>query len=97
MYEFVQLLLAMAGVDADELHPAGTAAWRALPNDDPAKLLSCLLDSPHHALRIEVAQAAMADASRAISSAVDWGAVSREFQQLNRFRAAHPWAKRVTS
>lgn len=95
MYEFVHLLLAMAGIDGDELHPAGTAAWRALPDDDPAKLLSCLIDSPHHALRVEAAQAAMAQASRAVSAAADWGQIARETIALNSFRANHAEATRV--
>lgn len=95
VYEYGQKLLEKAGIAAADLHPPGTPAWVALPDEDPAKLLACVLDSPHHTARVEAAQAALADASRVVSAAADWGAVGREIHRRTSFRANHPEAKRV--
>ncbi len=97
VWEFGQKLLAEAGIAAEDLHPPGTAAWVALDDDDPAKILACVLDSPHHTARVEAGQVAMAAASRAVSAAADWGQVARETVALQSFRTSRPWAKRVVA
>jgi hypothetical protein len=56
----------------------GTAAWRALPDGDPAKLAAVLDGGRHHALRVELAQTARAEASRDISAVADWPAIATE-------------------
>lgn len=89
------MLLEKAGIDAEELHDPGTPEWMALDFDDPKKLLSCVLDSPHHTARVEAAQAAMAAASRSVAAAADWPQVAQETIALNTFRATRPWAKRA--
>jgi hypothetical protein len=43
------------------------------------------------------AQEAAAEASQAVSAAVDWRAVAQEWMQLQAFRAANPWARREAS
>jgi organic hydroperoxide reductase OsmC/OhrA len=75
----------------------GTPAWCALDDDDPAKLAALLDAAQHHALRVEIAQEARADASKVIEAAEDWPTISRKVKAHNNFQAAHPWAKRVTA
>ena len=65
---------------------AGTAAWRALAHDHPAKWAALLDAAQHHVLRVELAQEAMAEASKAVSEAADWPAVARELMQLHDAR-----------
>lgn len=74
----------------------GTPEWRALP-DGPVKLASLYDAAQHHALRLELNQEARAEASQAVSAAVDWPSISREIQQINEFRESRPWAKRAAS
>ncbi len=59
----------------------GSLPWQHLPTDDPAKLAAVLDAARHWALRVETAQDAMAEASRAISTAADWPAVARGMQR----------------
>ena len=73
----------------------GTPAWCALADDDPAKLAAVLDGGCRHALRLELGQEALAEASKAVAAAVDWRAVSAELNQRRTFRAANPWANRV--
>ena len=76
---------------------AGTPAWCALGDDDPAKLAALLDAAQHHALRVENCQQAKCEASREISAAADWPAIARELRDINEFYTANPWAKRVTA
>lgn len=62
---------------------AGTLTWRELPDDHPAKLAAIHDAARHHALRVECAQNALAEASQEISSAMDWPAVAREIRRRN--------------
>jgi hypothetical protein len=59
---------------------AGTPAWCALDDRDPRKWAALLDAARHHALRVETAQIALADASRAISEAGDWSGIAREMR-----------------
>lgn len=72
-YEFITALLG----SVDDLPVAGTPRWCGLPDDDPRKLLSLAAAGVHHVLRMEVAQEARAEASRAVSAAADWSSVGR--------------------
>jgi hypothetical protein len=65
---------------------AGTPQWSALPDDHPAKLAALLDAAQHHALRIETAQEARAQAAQAVSEAADWSAVAAA--TLRRRRSA---------
>jgi hypothetical protein len=85
---------ACAQANLGPLPAAGTPAWRALDDTDPRKLLGLAVAGEHHVLRVETAQAAVADASRAVSEAADWTAVAREVQQRATFRAERPWMRR---
>lgn len=76
---------------------AGTPAWRALDDTDPAKWAALLDGGQHWALRIDSCQEATAEASRDISAVVDWPDVARELKGLREFHAARPWLKRVAS
>jgi hypothetical protein len=90
VHQWVQKCLDTAG---DYPWP-GTPAWCLLPDDSPEKWAGLLDFAQHHALRVETAQQAQAEASKAVASAVDWPKVAREVRQLGEFRAAHPWARR---
>lgn len=55
----------------------GTLTWQALHQDDPAKLAALFDAAQHHALRVDSAQAAMAEASQDISKSADWSKICR--------------------
>ena len=76
---------------------AGTPAWCALDDTDPAKWAALLDGGQHWALRVDTCQAATVEASRDISAAVNWPDVARELKGLREFHAARPWLKRVAS
>ncbi len=76
---------------------AGTPAWCSLAHDDPTKWCALLDAAQHHALRVEMAQEALAQASKDISVSEDWKAVAQELAQIQAFRAENPWAKREAS
>lgn len=76
-------------LDAVKAWPTvGTPAWCSLAHDDPAKWAAILDGGQHHALRLELGQAALADASKAIAESADWPAAARELQQLAAARSA---------
>jgi len=79
------------------LPPAGTPAWCAMSDGDPRKLLALAVAGEHHVLRVETAQQARADASKAVAGAADWAKVAREMQQRNSFYADRPWLRRAAS
>ncbi len=72
----------------------GTPAWCALPDDDPRKMAALLDAARHWALRMDSCQEARCEASRSVSSAVDWPAVSQEIKDLGEFYTARPWLRR---
>jgi hypothetical protein len=76
---------------------AGTPAWCALDDRDPAKWAALLDAAQHWALRVETCQQARCAASSDISGAADWSAVARETFARNQFYAARPWMKRIAS
>lgn len=76
---------------------AGTPAWCELTDEDPRKLAAVLDAGQHHALRVEVAQEAAAEASKTISAAVDWRAMAQDISRRRAFYAARPWLKRVVA
>src|SRR6476619_3138793 len=90
---FLEAAIAQANVGP--LPPAGTPAWCELADGDSRKLLSLAMDGEHHVLGKEVAQTALAEASRAISATADWSQIGREIQQRTTFYAERPWVKRV--
>ena len=60
-------------------------------------MLALAVAGEHHVLRVEVAQTAQAEASRAVSAAADWPKVAREIKQRNDFYASRPWLRRAVS
>jgi hypothetical protein len=58
----------------------GNPAWCALPDDDPRKVAAIYDAAQHHALRVETAQTALAEASRHVSEAADWSRIAREIR-----------------
>lgn len=57
---------------------AGTPAWLALADGDPAKLLAVAMAGEHHILRMEIGQDQQAEASKAVAASTDWPQVARE-------------------
>jgi len=82
VHEFMAALLA----HANDLPPAGTPAWCALSDGDPRKLLAVAAAGEHHVLRVETAQEAQAEASKAIAAAADWPSIAREIKQQDEAR-----------
>lgn len=66
---------------------AGTLDWIRLPDRHPEKVAAILDAAQHWALRIELHQAALAEASQDISTATDWKAIA---QNRDRGRAYIP-------
>jgi Protein of unknown function (DUF2742) len=93
VHEYVNDRLQLVG----EWPTVGTPQWCALADGDPRKVAAVLDAAQHWALRLDALQEAHADASKAVSGAADWAAISSEINQRNKFRADHPWAKRVAS
>lgn len=89
---FLEATLKQANVGP--LPWAGTPAWCELADGDPRKLLALAVSGEHHVLRVEHAQIARAEASRAIAGAADWPRVAREIRQRQDFRRARPWLQR---
>ncbi len=52
-----------------------------MSDGDPRKLLALAGFGVHWALRVETAQTARADASRAVSASAVWSQISREIRQ----------------
>ena len=59
----------------------GSPAWCSLARDDPHKWAAILDSAQHWALHVKVCQEARAEASRDVSEAVDWQAVTRGTRQ----------------
>jgi hypothetical protein len=76
---------------------AGTPEWMALADGDPLKLAAALAYSPHHSLRIDAAQSAMADTGSEISAAADWSVIGQRVRERTEWIAAHPWARRISA
>ncbi|WP_085107861.1 DUF2742 domain-containing protein [Mycolicibacillus trivialis] len=74
VHEWVQPFLDAAG---DYPWP-GTPAWCELADDDRRKWAGLLDFAQHHALRVDTAQQAHADASGAIAASTNWAMVATE-------------------
>jgi hypothetical protein len=57
---------------------AGCVEWVELSDDDPRKWAALLDAARHHALRVDLAQEARAEASRAVSGAADWKRIASQ-------------------
>lgn len=76
VHEFITELVAhTANVPA-----AGTPAWCALDDTDPAKLVALAAAGEYHVLRIETAQEHLAEASKSIAAAENWTALAQRIQ-----------------
>ena len=73
---------------------AGTPAWCALDDDDPAKLAALLDAAQHWALRVETCQEAECEASHDISATYDWAAIGRCVRDEAEFYRQKPYLKR---
>lgn len=82
VHEFIAALVAQVS----DLPMAGTPAWCRLGDGDPRKLLAVAAAGEHHVLRVEMAQEARAEASKAVAAATDWSGVAREMQQRQEAR-----------
>ena len=72
VHEYVQPLLNQVG----HWPIVGTPAWCDLDADDPVKLAALYDAAQHHALRIDTAQAAQAEASRDVAASADWSVIA---------------------
>jgi Protein of unknown function (DUF2742) len=93
VHEFVGAVLHQV----DDWPMLGTPAWCSLAHDDPRKWAALLDGAQHWALRMDSCQEARCEASRAVSGAVDWPALSREIRTRADFYAARPWLRRAAS
>lgn len=84
VHEFLVAVVAQANYGP--IPAAGTPSWCALADGDPRKLLALAQDGEHHVLRIEAAQEAAAEASKAVAAEEDWSAHARS---IRRHREAH--------
>ena len=75
----------------------GTPAWCALHTDDPRAVAAIFAAAEQWALQQWIAQEADAEASHAISSALDWSAVAQRKRDEAEFYAARPWLRRAAS
>lgn len=75
-HEFLQAVVQQA--NCGPIPDAGTPAWQALADGDPRKLLALAVAGEHHVLRVEIAQEAMAEASRSVAASADWSRVGRD-------------------
>ena len=55
----------------------GSLPWQHLPTDDPAKLAAIFDAARHWALRVDVCQEQLAEASKAVAASADWTTVGR--------------------
>lgn len=92
-HRFLESVLAQANVGP--LPWAGTPEWQALADGDPRKLLSLAAAGEHHVLRIETAQEARAEASRAVAGAADWPQIGNEIRSRAEFYAERPYLRRA--
>jgi Protein of unknown function (DUF2742) len=93
VHEYVAPTLAAAGT----WPMVGTLEWCALDDTDPVKLAAVFDAAQHWALHVELSQEARCEASKAISAAEDWSAVSQRIKARNDFYAEQPWMKRVSA
>lgn|GEM_PF-1221190 len=91
-HTFIEAAVRQANIGPLPL--AGTPLWCSLAEGDPRKLLALAVAGEHHALRMETAQQAVADASREIAAVADWSRVAREIQQRSNFYAERPLLRR---
>ncbi|MCX2934041.1 DUF2742 domain-containing protein [Mycobacterium sp. CVI_P3] len=91
VHEFITELVAQY----NDLPVAGTPLWCAMPDRDPRKLIALAAAGEHHVLRMETAQEARAEASRAVSSADDWPKIARDLHSRSAFRSTRPWMRRL--
>ena len=75
--EVLRFVVDVCQIDPTTVLTAGTPAWSQLPDDHPDKLAAVLAAGLHHALRLDAAQAARAQASRDIAAAADWSRIGR--------------------
>jgi hypothetical protein len=76
---------------------AGTPVWCDLPDGHPAKTAALLDAARHWVLRVETCQQARADASRAISAAVDPRALAGAVRKRAQLSREKPWPTRRTA
>lgn len=85
VHRWVQRYLDAAG----NYPPAGTPAWCELADGDRRKWAALLDAAQHHVLRVELAQEARAEASKAVAGGDDWSTVAQRIAQ-GRGRAYIP-------
>jgi hypothetical protein len=76
----VYLHIAPTLIETAQWPTAGTPAWAALADDDPAKLAALLYAALESVLAQDIRQAAERQASHAVSAAADWGRIGKRIK-----------------
>lgn len=93
VHEFIAAIVA----NVTELPYPGTPAWCELADGDPRKLLALAAAGEHHILRVETAQEARAEASKAIAAATNWPQVARNHHRHANAVASGAYIERRAS
>lgn len=93
----VHVFLETLAAQYDRLPIAGTPAWCAMSDGDPRKVVALAVAGEHHVLRCELDQIALAEASKSVAAAADWGAVARWNQRRARAVASGVYIPRRAS
>lgn len=91
VHQFVQFYLERVA----EWPTAGTPEWDSLEDHDERKMAALLDAARHHALRVDAAQDALAQAAEAVYGAADWGRITSEVNGLRNSRKAGKRIERV--
>lgn len=77
--EVLRFVVEYLGIDPTKVLTAGTPRWCDLPDHHPDKAAAVLAAGLHHALRVDTAQSALGEASRAVAATpgVDWSRIGR--------------------
>ncbi len=91
VHQFVEFYLSRV----QDWPVAGTPEWVALEDWDERKMAALLDAARHHALRVDAAQDALAQAAEAVHSAADWRSIAQEINALRNASKAGVRIERV--
>lgn len=75
--EALRFAVEHLGVDPQQVLLAGSPAWCALDDDDPAKTNALIVAGLHWALHLDLGQSARAEASKAVAASENWSRIGR--------------------
>lgn len=92
VHQFIEAVVAQA--NTGPIPTAGTPAWDALADGDPAKLLAVAVAGEHHVLRVEVAQSVRAQAGEDVWEGEDWREVAQTVRRRREIDAHREGVRR---